>query len=313
LLLTAVAAFATVALSAGTASAATTTATAKYPVAYTFGAAIPAALNVNASPPGANDWNCKPSARHPEPVVLTHGILGNRNDNWQTFSPLLANEGYCVFALTYGLLPGEPLPLNQVGGRGPMEKSAAQLAMFVDKVRAATGSSKVDILGHSEGTLMPSYYVKFLGGAKKVDKYVALAPLYDGTNLAGLSSAYRLGKVFGVSPVVDGVLSPLCAACTQLLHSSDYVTKLHNAGVYGPEVTYTNIVTKYDELVAPYTSGVRKAPNATNIVLQKGCSADNSEHFAIVADPRAADYVLNALDPAHPRPVRCLFVPPFLG
>ncbi len=39
----------------------------------------------------------------------------------------------------------------------PMERSAPQLAAFVDKVLAATGASKVDLVGHSEGTVMPRY------------------------------------------------------------------------------------------------------------------------------------------------------------
>ena len=39
---------------------------------------------------------------HPRPVVLVHGTAGNRSTNWQTYGPLLKNNGYCVFALDYG-------------------------------------------------------------------------------------------------------------------------------------------------------------------------------------------------------------------
>ena len=74
-----------------------------------------------------------------------------------------------------------------------MQESAGELAAFVDEVLAATGAAKVDIVGHSEGSLMPNYYVKFLGGAPrgrivKVDDYVGMTPLWDGTNLAGLGT-----------------------------------------------------------------------------------------------------------------------------
>lgn len=111
----------------------------KYPVPYTFTpTALIAGANVDADPPGANDWSCQPSKRHKEPVILVHGTGGNRNDNWQTFAPLLANEGYCVFALTYGVAPGAPPVLDQVGGMDKIENSAAQLAAFVAKVRKST-------------------------------------------------------------------------------------------------------------------------------------------------------------------------------
>lgn len=280
-----------------------------YPVPYTFLANVAGAGQPYTSPPGVNDPNCRPDPAHPEPVVLVHGFASTMADAWQTYGPLLADEGYCVFALNYGVPAGTQYPLDQVGGRTPMEDSARQLAAFVDQVLATTGAAKVDILGHSEGTQMPDYYVKNLGGAAKVDRYVALAPFWSGTNAAGLATASRLAGMFGYSPVVNGVLDPVCAACRELLAGSDYYAKFGDPVV--PGVTYTNIVTRYDELAVPYTSGIHAGMR--NITLQDQCGLDFAEHFAILSDPVAAADVLNALDPAHPRPVPCVFVPPFLG
>ena len=74
--------------------------------------------------------------------------------------------------------------------------------------------------------------------------------------------------------------------------------KMRRGGVAVKGINYTNIVTKYDQLVRPYTSGIE--PGMRNITVQSKCAQDYTEHFEIAADPVAAAYVLNALDPAHP-------------
>jgi triacylglycerol lipase len=266
----------------------------------------------NSSPPGANDFSCKPSTAHPEPIVLVHGLAATMGENWGTMSPLLANNGYCVFALTYGLDPGE----QYVGGVMPMEQSSTELAAFVDKVLAATGAAKIDLVGHSEGTVMPQYYLKFLGGAAKVDKYVAMTPLYQGTTLEGIGSL--LTTVEAAFPQVAGPISQavnqFCGSCQEFLKGSPFLTHLYADGVYAVAgVTYTTIMTKYDELVTPYTSGRLNAPNATNIVVQNQCPIDYSEHLSVAFDPTVGQDILNALDPAHARPVPCQLVLPAIG
>lgn len=284
----------------------------KLPVPYGFLLnAVIAGANFNADPPGANDWECEPTASHPDPVVLVHGLTGNKNTNWQTFSPLLANNGYCVFALTYGVYPGTGFPLNQFGGLTRMEASAAELSDFVDRVLEATGATEVNILGHSEGTVVPNYYAKFLSGASKIDKYVSIAPLWHGTNPLGLATLTSIGRMLGFAPFIEGAFNPVFASGPQLLSGSPFFDKLRSGGTPVVEgVEYTNIVTRYDELVQPYTSGIQAG--MTNHVVQDFCPIDFSEHFSIVADPVAADLVLNALDPSHPRPVRCQLVLPLL-
>jgi triacylglycerol lipase len=276
------------------------------PVSYNFLlSAVTAGVKVDADPPGANIWTCKPTARHPRPVVLVHGTAGNKNTNWQTYAPLLKNNGYCVYAFTYGVAPGTPLPLSQLGGFGRMQDSAKQLAAFVARVRKSTGAAKVDLIGHSQGTLMPNYYVKFMGGAKFVKRYISLAPLWHGTTSADLMGP--LSQVFGFDPES----SPACSACGQMSSGSAFIRKMRAGPVAVEGVVYTNIVTKYDELVTPYTSGIEKGMR--NVVVQNKCATDYSEHFEIAADPVGSVVVLNALDPAHPRPVPCMLVLPFVG
>ncbi len=159
------------------------------------------------SPAGANDWNCHPGPAHPRPVVLVHGLGANMSENWSYMSPLLAGAGYCVFALTYGVDPrGTIPPFDQMGGVVPMEQSAQQLNTFVNGVLTATGAAKVDIVGHSEGSLMPDYWVRFLSGAARVDHYVGITPLWHGTNVLELATLEQGGRSAGLSqPVVAGV------------------------------------------------------------------------------------------------------------
>ncbi len=287
----------------------------RYPVSYHFlSSAIAAgASDPFGSPPGANDWRCRPNAAHPEPVVLVHGLLGNRNTNWQTYAPLLKNNGYCVYALTYGQSHNAPAPFkNAFGGLERMEHSALQLKAFVARVLQHTGASKVDIVGHSEGTQMPDYYAKFLGGARYIDKYVSLAPLWHGTNSAGQATLYGLAKKFGFKGTVDQLFGAFFPAGPELLHGSAFYKKLRSGGTPAvPGIAYTNIVTKYDQLVSPYTSGIQAGMH--NVVVQNKCAQDYTEHFEMAADPVAARIVLNALDPAHSRPVPCELVLPYEG
>ncbi|MEZ0577459.1 esterase/lipase family protein [Nocardioides sp. MH1] len=276
------------------------------PVSYNFlVGAIVAGAKLDADPPGANDWACKPTAAHPRPVVLVHGTLGNKNTNWQAYAPLLKNHGYCVFSLTYGVVPGAPVPVNQFGGMAPIQDSAQELKVFVARVLQATGARQVDIVGHSQGTYMPEYYAKFLGGARFIKRYVSLAPLWHGTGSTLPMSMFA--KAFGL----DEDSFPICNACPQMGSDSQFLAHLREGGLLAGRIDYTNIMTKYDELVRPYTSG--SEPGMRNLVVQDYCKTDYTEHFEIAADPVAAQIVLNTLDPAHPQPVPCRVVLPFVG
>ena len=305
-------AVAVAAVSAAVIAAAPVGASTQLPVVYNISSARGVLADPAAPPPGANDFSCRPTAAHPNPVVLVHGLGATMNENWGTMAPLLANHGYCVFALTYGLDPDEDL----VGGLQPMEQSSGELAAFVDRVLAATGASKIDLVGHSEGTVMPQYYLKFRGGAAKVDKYVAITPLYQGTTLDGIGTF--LSTLESAYPPLAAPIAHLvdtgCGSCQEFLKGSPFLQHLYADGVYAvPGVQYTTIMTRHDELVTPYTSGRLDAPNATNIVIQDQCGIDFAEHVAVAFDPIVGQDILNALDPAHAGPVHCQLVLPVVG
>ncbi|MFF3348733.1 esterase/lipase family protein [Streptomyces sp. NPDC002779] len=261
-------------------------------------AVVPATTAQAAEAPssGWNDYSCKPSAAHPRPVVLVHGTFGNSVDNWLGLAPYLTQRGYCVFSLDYGRLPGVPF----FHGLGPIDKSAEQLDAFVDKVLAATGAAEADLVGHSQGGMMPRYYLRFLGGAAEVNALVGIAPDNHGTDLSGLTN---LVPYF---PGAEDLLSTATPALADQIAGSAFLTKLNEGGDTVPGVRYTVIATKYDQVVTPYRSQFLDGANVRNVLLQELCPVDLSEHLAIGLFDRIAFHeVANALDPARARPTTC--------
>ncbi|MGW3496232.1 lipase family alpha/beta hydrolase [Streptomyces sp. NPDC001020] len=260
-------------------------------------AVIPTATAEAAAPSGGwNDYSCKPSAVHPRPVVLVHGTFANSVDNWLTLAPYLTSRGYCVFSLDYGQLPGVPL----FHGLGPIATSAEQLGAFVDKVLTATGAAKVDIVGHSQGGMMPRHYLKFLGGAAKVNALVGIAPDNHGTTLNGLAN------LLPYFPGAGDLLSMATPGLADQVAGSAFLTKLNAGGDTVAGVHYTVIATRFDEVVTPYTSQFLSGSDVRNVLLQNLCPVDLSEHVAIGLSDRIAFHeVANALDPAHATATTC--------
>ncbi|MGV9743697.1 lipase family alpha/beta hydrolase [Rhodococcus zopfii] len=180
-----------------------------------------------------------------------------------------------------------------VGGLGPIDRSAHQLSAFVDEVLAESGAEKVDVLGHSLGTLVAAYWIRFLEGAAKVDRNVSLAPLWHGTDL-----------IKGDGLVRDAQYA-VCPACSEMHPDSDFIDRLHTAGPFVDSVAYTNILTERDTTVRPYTSGYAEAPTVTNIVLQDLCPSATTGHLGMLADRLTASLVLSTLDPERAAPTGC--------
>ena len=74
---------------------------------------------------------------------------------------------------------------------------------------------------------------------------------------------------------------------------SSFLTALNSGDETPGAVSYTNIVTSWDEVVLPYTSG--NPSGAPNITLQSKCLFDTSDHIWIPMDGPAIRIVLNAL------------------
>jgi triacylglycerol esterase/lipase EstA (alpha/beta hydrolase family) len=282
-------------------------AAAKYAVPYGNTALGDAIWNETWEPEtvvGAND-NCKPSSAHPYPVVLVHATLADEGSNWVTLAPLLANEGYCVYAFNYGAtlasLEVWPFIGPRIDALGHIEKSAEELSSFVNTVLSKTKAAKVDLVGHSQGGMMPNYYIKLLGGASKVNELIGLAPSNHGTTLDGLT---KLVEVFPfASEIVSGLLEFLGApSLPEQEENSAFVKKLFGSGepiVAG--VKYVVIETEHDEVVTPYTHAFLSGSGVTNILIQSQCPSDPVAHIGMFDDSPSLQNVLNQLS-ASPNP-----------
>ncbi|KAK3816716.1 MAG: putative secreted lipase [Linnemannia gamsii] len=252
---------------------------------------------------GVNDWGCRVSAKKPNPIIFVHGLGSNGLLNWQYWAPRTYLLGYCTFTITYGQYKNIPL----LAGLDKMENSAAQLSAFVDRVLLSTNSSKVFLVGHSEGSMMPRYYLKYLGGKDKVAKYAAIGSIVYGSSLYNLVPFLTgLGLYDPIKKIVD----PLCLSCFQVLQDSPFLKDLNEGGDTVPGVEYHYIVSKYDELVTPYTNGFLKdaATNtlAKNVVLQDLCALNVDGHISQMYSALAFNSVHAFFDRTRDQKINCL-------
>lgn len=276
-----------------------------FPLAKLYSSIYPTAL-----PPGTNDWNCKPSAAHPRPVVLVHGTFANRYDSFGMIAPHLKRAGHCVYALNYG--DENISAVGKVPGAfatNHIKLAGAEIATFVDQVLASTGATQVDMFGWSQGGTAARQYLKFNGGANpanpaanKVKNLAMFGATNHGTTLSGL------GALAG--QVIPGAIPPLLgpAASDQLI-DSPFLQELNAGGDTMPGVNYTVIGSRYDEVSTPYTRTFLTAgPGATvnNVTLQTGCAIDFSDHLSGIYSYRTVGLIKKAFNPTGNVFVPCL-------
>ncbi|WP_280441852.1 esterase/lipase family protein [Nocardia brasiliensis] len=276
--------------------------------------------NPDAAPPGANDWNCKPTTAHPRPVVLLHGTWMNAYNGYAYMGQPIKDAGFCTFTFNYGrssVIQGGGLGavLPGVMGTGYIQDSAKQLAVFVDRVLAATGAGEVDIVAHSQGGSMANWYTKFEGGAEKTKNLITYGATHHGTSLDGIGALGRAINNLGID-ILGFIEIFVGHAGIQQTIGSDFVNQLNANGDTVPGVEYTIVGTRYDEVTNPYPlTFLQPGPGATvqNITLQDGCEQDLSDHLTMMYSPRSLSIALRALDPVgHPN-LECTFNPWVVG
>ncbi|MFF8289944.1 esterase/lipase family protein [Streptomyces sp. NPDC016309] len=127
------------------------------------------------SPAGAAD----PAAAAPgfgagsHPVLFVHGYNGSAA-NWDTMAGRFRADGW----------PASHLDQWAYDSRQSNATTAERLSVEVDRLLAATGASKVDVVTHSMGGLSSRHYAKNLGGDARIDAWVSLGGPNHGTDWA---------------------------------------------------------------------------------------------------------------------------------
>ncbi|GIE83818.1 alpha/beta fold hydrolase [Actinoplanes regularis] len=265
------------------------------PVHYSRRAALRhSATHPRGLPPGARrpdpDTPPPPTGAPVVPVILIHGTNGRSSCDWYTLAPLLANDGRDVYPFDWRR--ARPGPDGTATHRHALE-----LAAFIDTVRATTGATQVDVVGHSWGAVLAHYLVRCLPAepaAGAVRSVIGLAPTYGGTTLHGLlRHPHRLPA--GLRRWLDAKIP----TWQEQLPGSEVLTAIRNAPP-APAVRFTTIVTRYDQMVTPYTASLAAAPHATQVVLQQRTRRPVIGHLGILHHPASLSHVLTALPPIHP-------------
>ncbi|MEU2662527.1 alpha/beta fold hydrolase [Micromonospora sp. NPDC007220] len=204
------------------------------------------------------------------PVIVVGGLSGIAS----AYGPLASRlrvDGYRVWVYQLPNL-----------GLGDIPTSARAFSSFVGQVRASTGAAKVDVVAHSEGGLVSRYFIKSLGGASSVDRYVSLGTPQYGTYVANIVKFLGLGSCAGI------------VACQQMSIGSSFLAGL-NAGDDTPgTVRWTAVRTLQDELVRPVDNATL-ADGATNVLIQSACPLRVVGHLGLVLDGTTYTVIRQAL------------------
>jgi triacylglycerol lipase len=189
------------------------------------------------------------------PILLIHGLACNRG-NWFVFRRRLERNGHAAF--TVDCTP----PFAGIGTYAP------QVARAVDEIVAATGASRVILIGHSMGGLVARAYLDQFG-ADKVAHVITMGSPHRGTWM----TRFALGPNVRDMDLGNSWLAGL--------------RKREAARSPSPYAGFTCIVTLHDNLVTPQSSAT--LPGAAVVTLS------GIGHLSLALSREVMDVVLDKL------------------
>ncbi|GIF14852.1 esterase/lipase family protein [Actinoplanes teichomyceticus] len=212
------------------------------------------------------------------PVLLIHGTTSNARANFSwNWVRAFDREGRAHCEVD---LPDS--------GNGDIQIAGRRVGHAIRHLYRATGA-RIDLLGHSQGGMIGRWVLKYRPETRRmVDDYVSLAASNHGT------------QEFVVQCAVTRVCS---AAYWQQRAGSAFLTDLNRGPQTWPGIDYTQLYTRYDEIILPYrSSALPAARNVSNIAVQQLCPLEAVEHFGMAYDNAAWLLGMDAI--RHPGPAR---------
>jgi len=177
----------------------------------------------------------------PQPVLLLHGFLGTRRV-LGVLERRLRRDGYCVWSINLGGL------LSAFNSRG-IDECAELVKEKVERLYGRYQLGPLSIIGHSKGGLIGRYYVKRLGGDRRVKKLITLAAPHNGTPTAYLGCA---------------TVGVLAKSVWQMTPMSPFIRRL-KIGAFPRGVRFVSIYSKADRF-SPFPCCILEDGGTENLV-----------------------------------------------
>ncbi|MDQ3758390.1 MAG: lipase family protein [Actinomycetota bacterium] len=201
-------------------------------------------------------------------VLLVHGTFTNEYESWSGgYLKALPKRGYDVCTVR---LPRRAL--------GDIQRTSEYVVFSIRRL-AARADTKVDVIGHSQGTLQPRWALRWWDDVRlKVDDYISLAGPHHGAQ-----SANELCKVARCAPSV-----------WQQRRGSNFLAALNRGNETPRGPSYTSIFSRDDELVIPHSTS--RLSGASNILVQDLCPVRYVSHAGMLWDAVTYWLVVDALE-----------------
>ena len=208
-------------------------------------------------------------AHCPRPVLLIYCFFATRR-SFEVIERRLRRDGHCVFSINLG---GTFDAFNTLG----IDESSEKVAEKIERLYQRHPSmGPLSIIGHSKGGLIGRYYIKRLGGARRVSTLITLGTPHNGTPTAYLGVA-TLGLV--------------ARSLWQMTPMSPFIRRLKQ-GPFPESVHFVSIYSKADRLT-PFPSAMLETDGHPNL---KNVEVDDIGHHEFLTRRKVYDVIAQELD-----------------